>query len=161
MISYRANLFESLNKQIPRVVFGQTWIEVIDPKSFEPFISERYANKGVPFLVGAPYIGDFQRKRITLMAASGSAADWSNRSLSFEDFQKIPKQAYKIVPSPIPYKFKIGDEVMSNVVGNKGKVVAYYCNGQKSENKQAYWIQLNDGTKMQKYEEHITGVSNS
>jgi hypothetical protein len=124
MISHRANLFESLNKQI-KVNIGEDWIEIINPSSFISLgIHESLAVKSVPFLVGYKDLREVNSV-VTLMSNQGIHGNWSNHQIDIEGFLKIPFSSYKKINPPIKYAFKINEEVIYKTKKQKTKIISH------------------------------------
>jgi hypothetical protein len=120
MISYRANLFESLNKQNP-VIFGQTWIKIIDSKPFLEIPNVKDISDGDIFLVSYKSKVDMRDGIISLMGLKVENLIWDNHSLRIDRFKSISRSAYRIVPCPLNYKYKIGQTVYT---GRPDKVIS-------------------------------------
>jgi hypothetical protein len=113
------------------MIFGQTWIEIID---YNPFIKmpgvSRVANGDI-FLVSYRRRRHIIEKRLVLMGLKEENFIWDEHELSVEEFNSLPKTSYRIVPSPLNYKFKIGQEVRYEALmyGTDiipyGKVISY------------------------------------
>jgi hypothetical protein len=136
MISHRANLFESINKQMPKVVFGQTWIEIIDPKPFNEISdSDNYKSKQV-YLLGYAGIEYIDAHRIQLMGITDETQLWAEHEMEEDNFNKIPKTAYRIISSPLQYKYKIGQLVYSDRQGNIWEIVGFVTGEHSPESKE-------------------------
>jgi hypothetical protein len=109
-LSKKANLFESIKKQIPNVIFGETWIEIIDPKPFNSANMHNSFNNGDVYLVSYHDRENIERGLLYLMGITSRTFSWGEHELTKEQFNKIPKSAYKVIPSPLEYKYKIGQE---------------------------------------------------
>jgi hypothetical protein len=141
MISYRANLFESLNKQIPKVIFGQTWIKIINPELFNKYSNALSSLQ--TYKAGEVYLISSTARlkksgKIILMGIVSTM--WASHILKEEDFNKIPKQDYLIVPSPLDYKYKIGQKVRFGAVRIEYKII-YFATGNKRPGSKDYAIQ--------------------